>query len=389
VPGRDDVNQLSGAVPAATAGQLPSTLMQYRALQGEIERSRPVVADAQRQARSLEAEAAQLRQRLIETAARIQDLEQKKIWIDADVATLSREETVLSANFQRQRGEVASLLAVFERMQHDVPPAMAVSPNDAVAAAHASMLLAPTLPRLYTAAAELARRLQELRRTHGDLVLMRVQASGNAVALESARGELDQLLAMKSRAADAADARYGDLSARLATASEQAANLDGLLRRVAALRARPAAQSLVVVGSRSGSGGVGLQRGSLLRPVVGRISASDGPSTGASGSPGVTFVTPPAAQVVAPADSRVLFAGPYHKNGEVLILQSLGGYDLVLAGLEHVDVRVGDQLLAGEPVGGMPRTGTENRLYFELRQNGKGVDPRPWLEIEPRKVTRS
>jgi septal ring factor EnvC (AmiA/AmiB activator) len=72
-----------------------------------------------------------------------------------------------------------------------------------------------------------------------------------------------------------------------------------------------------------------------------------------------------------------------------LILQSLGGYNLVLAGLEHVDVRAGDQLLAGEPVGGMPRTGTESRLYFELRQNGKGVDPRPWLEVEPRKVTRS
>jgi septal ring factor EnvC (AmiA/AmiB activator) len=58
----------------------------------------------------------------------------------------------------------------------------------------------------------------------------------------------------------------------------------------------------------------------------------------------------------------------------------------VLAGLERIDVRAGDQLLAGEPVGRMPHSGTEMRLYFEVRQNGKGTSPAPWLAVEPRKV---
>jgi septal ring factor EnvC (AmiA/AmiB activator) len=72
-----------------------------------------------------------------------------------------------------------------------------------------------------------------------------------------------------------------------------------------------------------------------------------------------------------------------------LILESAGGYDLVLAGLERVDVRSGDALLAGEPLGTMPGTGAGSRLYFELRQNGKGVSPAPWLEIDLRKAKRS
>jgi murein hydrolase activator len=130
-------------------------------------------------------------------------------------------------------------------------------------------------------------------------------------------------------------------------------------------------------------------RGSLLNPVVGRLVQDDGTGAGGPRAPGLTFLTSSAAEVVAPADSEVLFAGRYHKTGEVLILESAGGYDLVLAGLERVDVRTGDQLLAGEPVGTMPRSGAGARLYFEMRQNGKGVSPAPWLDIDLRKARRS
>ena len=65
----------------------------------------------------------------------------------------------------------------------------------------------------------------------------------------------------------------------------------------------------------------------------------------------------PGAQVIAPADGKVLFAGPYHKTGQVLILEITTGYDLVLAGLGRVTVRPNDELLAGEPVGTMPAEG--------------------------------
>jgi septal ring factor EnvC (AmiA/AmiB activator) len=92
--------------------------------------------------------------------------------------------------------------------------------------------------------------------------------------------------------------------------------------------------------------------------------------------------------VIAPSDSRVLFAGPYHKSGQVLILEITTGYDLVLAGLGRVTVRPNDELLAGEPVGNMPAEGPSpiERLYFELRENGHGLDPRPWLSLELRKA---
>ena len=67
-----------------------------------------------------------------------------------------------------------------------------------------------------------------------------------------------------------------------------------------------------------------------------------------------------------------------------MILEITTGYDLVLAGLGRVTVRPNDELLAGEPVGNMPaESGSPiERLYFELRQNGHGLDPRPWLSLD-------
>jgi len=106
-------------------------------------------------------------------------------------------------------------------------------------------------------------------------------------------------------------------------------------------------------------------------------------------APGVNFLASPGATVVAPADSHVLFAGPYHKTGQVLILEAAGGYDLVLAGLDRIDVRAGDQLLAGEPVGKMSRERNGAKLYFELRQGGRSVNPAPWLGVDLRKAKKS
>jgi septal ring factor EnvC (AmiA/AmiB activator) len=78
-----------------------------------------------------------------------------------------------------------------------------------------------------------------------------------------------------------------------------------------------------------------------------------------------------------------------------LILEITTGYDLVLAGLGRVTVKPSDELLAGEPVGNMPGggipadAGSDNRLYFELRRNGHGLNPGPWMSIELRKASRT
>jgi septal ring factor EnvC (AmiA/AmiB activator) len=381
---------MSHAVPVNQAGALPSTKDRYKQLQGEIQKNKPVVQSAQQKSRALQAEAQALRKKLIDTAARVQDLEAEKGTLDAAIAELVIEERQMQSNFERDRVKVAKLLAVLERLQHDMPPVIVLKADDALGATHGAMLLGASLPRIYGAAAALSRRLEALRHTRAELQRRRIEGARNAVLLSAARVQLDQLLAIKEREARTAESVYTDLQSQLDSIADEAADLGSLLAKVASLRASaPVNQTVTIVGPLDSAAASGLQRGSLRRPVVGRLVTDSGSGTAGNISPGVTFATQPGATVVAPADGRVLFAGPYHKTGQVLILETPGGYDLVLAGLDRIAARPGDQLLAGEPLGTMPQNGNGERLYFEVRQNGKGLSPAPWLAVDLRKAKRS
>jgi septal ring factor EnvC (AmiA/AmiB activator) len=209
-----------------------------------------------------------------------------------------------------------------------------------------------------------------------------------------AHDSLETLSDEKDREAAGAADLYKGLAVKLDQVARQAADFAALVSRVNALRrADPgAAESSIVTVTAAKSGSAeSLTKASLLDPVTG-IPVPGGPES--DKNPGITYATRPGAQVIAPGDGKVLFAGPYHKEGQVLILETAAGYDIVLAGLGRVTVRLGDQLLAGEPVGMMPLDsssgfGPQTRLYFELRQNGKGLDPEPWLTSAVRKAKKT
>jgi septal ring factor EnvC (AmiA/AmiB activator) len=367
---------LSQALPGKAMAKLPSSAQQLKSLSSELKQGQPQLASAKEKSDSLAAEAAALRQKLIATAARIESLERQQVEINARVARLAAEDKRLSAGFANDRVAVTKLLAILERLQHDMPPALAMRPDDALGAARGSMLIGASLPPIYAQAAKLSRRIEALKRTRLALEQQQAQASDTAARLNVARAELDELLAQKEKEAASAAETYGTLKAQLEKVAREAADFQALLSRVRELRQGAGAVQNVVTVTAQNSGLPGaLSRNSLLEPVVGALE---------NGSSGLSYTTQPGAQVIAPADGKVLYAGPYHKNGQVLILEITTGYDVVLAGLGRVTVKPNDQLLAGEPVGTMPADPADDRLYFEVRHGGHGLSPAPWLKMNPR-----
>jgi len=371
---------LSHALPGKALANLPSSSQQLKSLSSELNQGKPQLASAKEKSETLAAEAASLRKKLIATAARIESLERQKIEADAQILHLTQENARLSAGFANDRVAITKLLGILERLQHDMPPALAMHPDDALGAVRGSMLIGASLPPIYARAASLSRRIEALKRTRRELEQQQAQAADTAGRLTVARNELDLLLSLKEKEAEAAAQSYGTLKNEMEKVARQAADFQALLARVKALREKAGQgtdQSVVIVtAGKTGSLG-GLARNSLLEPVVG---------TQENSSSGLSYVTQPGAQVIAPADGKVLYAGPYHKTGQVLILEITTGYDVVLAGLGRVTVKSNDQLLAGEPVGTMPPDPADDRLYFELRHGGHGQSPAPWLKLNLRPV---
>jgi septal ring factor EnvC (AmiA/AmiB activator) len=110
-----------------------------------------------------------------------------------------------------------------------------------------------------------------------------------------------------------------------------------------------------------------------LLPVAGRTVAGFGAAGEHGVSSGLTLAPRPGAQVVAPAAGRVAFAGPYRGYGRIVILEHDGGWISLVTGLARVDVRVGDRLVAGGPLGvagqGQPH------ISLELRRDNTPVNP--------------
>lgn len=130
-------------------------------------------------------------------------------------------------------------------------------------------------------------------------------------------------------------------------------------------------------------------RNELLMPVHGRLLRRYGQrvESGGEASKGISIATREGAQVIAPFDGKVVYAGDFRGYGRILIIEHGKRYHTLLAGIERVDAIEGQWILAGEPIGVMTGDGVRKpELYLELRRNGQPINPLPWLAATGDKV---
>ena len=126
----------------------------------------------------------------------------------------------------------------------------------------------------------------------------------------------------------------------------------------------------------------------LPQPAHGRRVLAFGDKTQYGGqSKGIVIETRSGAQITAPCDGWVVYAGEFRSYGQLLIINAGGGYHVLLAGLSQIDAQPGQFVLAAEPVGTMsgavsnaPAKSQTNSpvLYVEFRKDGRPIDPDPW-----------
>lgn len=402
--------------PPALANETDPTRLE--ALEGEIEDRVERRKQLEAEANALAEEVQEIRQQLIEAAARVQARERDVTDSETRLAGLEAAQAVLLAQLETRRAELTDTLAALQRLDRNPPPALAVRPDDAVSAMRSALLLSTIVPKLETDAREIRERLEELEKVKADLIAEQETFDTASLDLTGEREKLNELLEAKVTAEAAARALAEEEAAALATLSREAKSLKDLIARLEARAASrtpvprpafsepttapatepaPAGRQVAALIPNLAPGRLfSASRGLIRPPVEGIALGRYGTDDGVGGTvQGLTLETRPEAPVTAPFDGKIAFAGPFRRYGQLLILEVGEGYHLLLAGMTRIDGIVGQNVLAGEPVGAMGQTRSEESsnagsdkpaLYIELRRNGTPVDPRPWFVASDRKA---
>jgi septal ring factor EnvC (AmiA/AmiB activator) len=106
---------------------------------------------------------------------------------------------------------------------------------------------------------------------------------------------------------------------------------------------------------------------------------------------GLDFVASAGMPIRAVHDAKVVYSDWFRGYGKLIILSHGGGYNTVYAHCSKIFAKKGDLVRAGQKIALVGETGSLKGpfLYFEVRENGKPVDPAPWLQRRSLHATQS
>jgi septal ring factor EnvC (AmiA/AmiB activator) len=394
----------AGAPAADTLKQRDQELDAIRGQQRESSDSR---AKLRLQIEALGRDRRALNEQLIDSAARVRTVEAKIEATEARLRALDERESIFQKSLDERRAVIIEILAALQRIGRRPPPALLVRPEDALQALRTAITLGAVVPEMRAEAEALAGDLADLVRVRHSIVTERSTLAGDLERLAPEQLRLNMLIdARQNTQATAEQALAGeqqravDLARRVDNLKDLIAkleqNLDSATRAARASErsiekdaTHPQLAALGDPGRLAPAVAFAATRGQLRLPVNGVAIRGFGSADGAGGTQkGLSIATHKGAQITAPCDGWVVYAGPFRSYGQLLILNAGGGYHVLLAGMERISVDLGQFVLTGEPVavmGGPAQvsaavtTGSKQPvLYVEFRKDGAPIDPSPW-----------
>ena len=389
--------------------------------QKELERVEKEVEIQNIKHRKLQAQANQINMELtlvshdmVKTARKIQDSEDKLSKMESQLETLKESLKKAETDFIAQDENLIKTLSALQNLALKPTEALFVQPLTPVEIIRSAMLLREAVPHLGERADEIRQELEKIQKKK-DLVESQVnQISKQKKILEKEHERMKSLVQKKSKIRNVVEIKSVEAKKNMDKLASQAQDLRELFDKIEKERLekerkaeaerkrqeelrrqeeiRKAQEKKVEETQRAdlikyneeiikdvGKAFV-KAKGQMPMPARGKIVTRYGEQK-VKGvvSKGIMIETRNEAQVIAPFDGSVVFAGPFRGYGNMIIIDHGGGYLSLLAGLGTIDTEVGQMLLAGEPVGQMPEESTP-KLYVEMRRNNKPINPLSWMK---------
>lgn len=396
----------------ATAGELQQ-------LQAAISLSEEKRREMMDQIKNLDKDRETINRTLIETTKKSRGIEKRITKAGTRLSQLRDEEGEVRASLRNKSSLLAEVLGALQRIGHKPPPALLVTPDDALSSVRSAILLGSVVPEMRFETEVLITQLQDLARISTDIDKQRQTLSEDLASLAQEEERLNLLLEEKQRiAGQVADnlaresARAAELAAKSTSLQDLIASLEAEIESVR--KANEAAKLADAERKRREAERIAAAKkfqeeevfsdpariapaiafekakGLLPLPVEAELASAFGADDG-SGEPvsGINLRTRENARVISPTDGWIVYAGPFRSYGQLLILNAGQGYHVVLAGMEDINVKPGQFVIVGEPLGRMGAkrlasvgqidvSTTKPILYVEFRKGDTPVDPTPW-----------
>ena len=409
--------QTTGSVAVAPEAAKGARAEELEKIRAEQKKAAEIEARLKAELDAIGEDRRKLNQLVISSAATARAVEEKVTAAEKRLAGLQGNEDAIRRSLGSRRAVIAEVLAALQRVGRHPPPALMVSPEDALVSVRTAILLGAVLPGMKVEVDTLVADLAELVKVRKEIATERDGLGRDLAALSQERTRMTLLVQERQRKqAETEKSLEGERwrSLQLARQADNLKELIGKLEADIAASARAAAaanpgaekpdpkQSLAALndpGRLAPAIAFASTKGTLRLPVNGvRIRAFGEADRLGGTEKGLSVASRAGAQVTAPVDGWVVYAGPFRSYGQLLILNAGGGYHVLLAGMERISVDLGQFVLTGEPVavmGGGPQSAaavaigsSQPVLYIEFRKDGTPVDPGPWWAVTDNEKVR-
>lgn len=323
---------------------------------------------------ALSSEVGNLKKNLVKVSKDLRASEESLSETDQNLKNLrDRKEEVIETLYKDQRAMGGFVSAVKKYSQTSTPNMLMQS--NPIDAARASIVMKSVMPRLQQQSTILKDQLSEIKKIEDDIAnQLKVQTDQNK-KLNRQQDDLAGLLQERKKLYASTESERQAQEKEVARLTKESRNLDELLSKLKSKPKKRAPRQDADVAEDDGPD-LPFQ---MMMPVHGKVHTAFGqPDDLGAPSKGISFSTRPGASVTVPLGGVVKFAGAFQKYKQILIVEHKGGYHSLIAGLARIDTVVGASLAAGEPVG-VAEASDDPRIYYELRRNGKPINPKKSL----------
>ncbi|MAP93457.1 MAG: hypothetical protein CMK07_00755 [Ponticaulis sp.] len=355
-------------------------------VQEQLEADRQALAAIQSAQNSARADMSVVNKQLLAAAQESLRREEQASIIERRLIDLQIRERAARDALMSDREGLKETLAALIAASRRQPPALATHPDNATRAIRAAIIMRDLADSLETRSVKLSEEIRQYADLLDAVAKEQERLDKEELVLSENQKEIQQLAAIKRSAFEDVTSEMEQLQKRIDALASKAENVRTLLasleasgplapsRKPADLRDAPVSPQVQAPISVAVLERLGL-------PATGRLVQAFGDTlpTGRKAE-GITLRTRASAQVIAPSDAIIEYAGTFRSYGKMLILRTGDDYHIVLYGLSDVYATLGQSVLAGEPIGRMTdRTDVSPDLHMELRKDGTPEDPTKWM----------